>query len=163
MMILIAAVDTNRAIGKGGKLLCHLPVDLQYFKKHTRHQSILMGRKTFESIGKVLPERENFILTHQKKLQISGATCVHSLEEAIKKKHNENLWVIGGAEIYAQCLPFAEKILLTEIQHAFSDADTFFPMLDLTQWEIVNEEFHATSEKNIYPLNFVTYQKIKAK
>jgi dihydrofolate reductase len=122
-----------------------------------------MGRKTFESIGKVLPERENFILTHQKKLQIPGATCVQSLEEAIEKKHNENLWVIGGAEIYAQCLPFAEIILLTEIQHAFSDADTFFPTLDLAQWEMVNEEFHATSEKNIYPLKFMTYQKIKAK
>ncbi len=157
MIILITAIDKNRAIGKQGKLLCHLPLDLNYFKENTLNQSILMGRKTFESIARALPQRENFVLTHQKNLLIPGVTCVNSLEEAIAKKHNENLWVIGGAEIYTQCLPFAEKILLTEIQHEFEGADTFFPALDSTQWKIINEEFYAPSEKNVYPLKFLTY------
>lgn len=160
MINLIAAIDKNRALGKKGELLCHLPLDLSYFKKNTLNQSILMGRKTFESIGRALPQRENFVLTHQKNLQLPGCTCVNSLEEALAKKQHENLWVIGGAEIYALCLPFADKILLTHIEHTFEGADTFFPEIDLKQWNIVCEEFHSVSEKNNYPLRFVTYQKI---
>lgn len=159
MIILIAAIDENRALGKAGKLLCHLPLDLKHFKQNTAHQSILMGRKTFESIGRALPDRKNFIITHQENLQIPGCICVTSLNEALAKKQHEDLWVIGGAEIYALCLPFADKILLTQIEHAFEGADTFFPAIDLTQWKIVSEEFHSISEKNNYPLKFVTYQR----
>ena len=155
MMILIAAVDTHRAIGKEGKLLCHLPLDLQYFKKHTLHQSILMGRKTFESIGKVLPERENFILTHQKKLQIPGATCVQSLEEAIEKKHNENLWVIGGAEIYAQLAPIADEAVVTEIEQNF-EGDAYAPVLN-EAWRETSRESHTASSGMKF--SFVTYQR----
>ena len=155
---LIAAIDQRRAIGKAGKLLCHLPLDLKYFKKNTVNQSILMGRKTFESIGRALPDRENFVLTHQKNLQFSGCICVNSLEEALARKQYEDFWVIGGAEIYALCLPFAHKILLTQIEHCFEDADTFFPELDSAQWKVVSEEFHPVSEKNSYPLKFVAYQ-----
>ena len=159
MIYLIAAIDQHRALGKSGKLLCHLPLDLKHFKQNTLHQSVLMGRKTFESIGRALPERENFILTHQKNLQIPGCVCVNSLEEALTLKQNENLWVIGGAEIYALCLPFAEKILLTQIEHHFEGADVFFPELDSAQWKIISEEFHPISEKNSYSLKFITYQK----
>jgi dihydrofolate reductase len=118
-----------------------------------------MGRKTFESIGRALPDRENFVLTHQKKLLLPGCICVNSLEEALAKKHHEDLWVIGGAEIYALCLPFADKVVLTHIEHAFENADTFFPKIDLMQWKITSEEFHSVSEKNSYPLKFVTYHK----
>lgn len=160
MINLIAAIDKNRALGKNGQLLCHLPLDLKYFKQHTLNQSVLMGRKTFESIGHALPNRENFVLTHQKNLKIPGCICVNSLEEAIAKKQHENLWIIGGAEIYTLCLPFADKILLTHIEHTFEGADTFFPKIDLKQWKIFCEELHPVSAKNSYPLRFVTYQKI---
>src|SRR4051812_33409490 len=101
MIYLIAAIDEHRALGKQGQLLCHLPLDLQYFKKNTINQSIFMGRKTFESIGHALPQRENFVLTHQKNMQLPGCICVNSLEEALVRKQHEDLWVIGGAEIYA--------------------------------------------------------------
>lgn len=160
MIYLIAAIDEQYALGKQGKLLCHLPLDLKHFKKTTLHQSILMGRKTYDTIGRSLPERENFILTHQKDLQIPGCFCVNSLKEALEKKHSEILWVIGGGEIYSQCLPYAEKILLTKIHHTFENADTFFPKLDSKEWEITSEEFHASDEKNSYDFSFVTYQKI---
>lgn len=161
MIILIAAIDKNNALGKAGKLLCHLPLDLKHFKQNTRHQSILMGRKTFESIGHALPNRENFILTQQKDLQIPGCVCVNSLEDALAQKQHEDLWVIGGAEIYALCLPFADRILLTHIEHTFEGADTFFQKIDSTQWKIISEETHSISEKNSYPLKFITYQKTK--
>lgn len=157
---IIAAIDQNRALGKAGKLLCHLPLDLKHFKQNTLHQSILMGRKTGESIGRALPDRENFVLTRQKHLALPGCICVSSLEEALSQIHHEHLWVIGGAEIYTLCLPFAEKMLLTHIEHRFEDADTFFPEIDLTQWQIVSEEFHSVSDKNKYALSFVTYEKI---
>ena len=160
MIKLIAAIDQHQALGKAGKLLCHLPLDLKHFKQNTLHQSILMGRKTFESIGHALPDRENFVLTHQEDLQLPGCVCVNSLEEALAKKQHEDLWVIGGAEIYALCLPFADKILLTQIEHVFEDADTFFPKLDSMQWRIISEELHPVSEKNSYSLRFVTYQTI---
>lgn len=160
MLYLIAAIDQNRALGKAGKLLCHLPVDLKHFKQHTLNQSVFMGRKTFESIGRALPERENFVLTQQKNLHLPGCVCVNSLKEALAKKQHEDLWVIGGAEIYALCLPFADKIFLTHIEHAFEGADTFFPDIDLAKWKIISEERHSISEENRYPLRFVTYQKI---
>lgn len=159
MIILIAAIDENRALGKQGQLLCHLPLDLKHFKQNTLQQSILMGRKTFESIGRALPERENFVITHQKELSLPGCICVTSLEEAIAKKHNENLWVIGGAEIYALCLPFADRILLTHIEHSFEGADTFFPEIDPAQWKVSSKESHSISDKNKYALSFVTYTK----
>ena len=158
--MMIAAVDKNNALGKNGQLLCHLPVDLKHFKQATLHQSVLMGRKTFESIGHALPQRENFVLTHQKNLLLPDCICVNTLEEAILKKNNENLWVIGGAEIYALCLPFTDKILLTHIDHPFKDADAFFPTLDPAQWKIVFKESHPVSEKNNYALKFVTYETI---
>jgi dihydrofolate reductase len=160
MIHLIAAIDEHRALGKQGQLLCHLPLDLQHFKKNTLHQSIFMGRKTFDSIGHALPNRENFVLTHKKDLQLPGCICVNLLEDALAQKQHEHLWVIGGAEIYTLCLPFAEKILLTQIEHVFDGADTFFPELSAAQWKTVSEEFHPVSEKNAYPLKFVTYQKI---
>lgn len=159
MISLIAALDQNRAIGKSGKLLCHLPLDLKHFKENTLHQSVLMGRKTFDSIGHALPERENFVLTHQKDLRIPGCIAVNSVEEAMTQKQNKDLWVIGGAEIYALCLPFADKMVLTHIEYAFENTDTFFPAFDLTQWNIISEETHSISEKNKYPLKFITYSR----
>jgi len=157
---LIAAIDKHRALGKAGELLCHLPLDLKHFKQNTLHQSVLMGRKTWESIGHALPDRENFVLTHQKELKIPECACVHSLQDALAKKNHENLWIIGGAEVYAACLPFVDTLLLTHIEHVFEGADTFFPEINLDQWKIVSEEFHPISEKNSYPLRFVTYQRV---
>lgn len=156
MIGIIAAIDNNNALGANGKLLCHLPLDLKHFKKTTLNQSILMGRKTFESIGRALPQRENFVLTRQKNLQLPGCICVASLDEALVQKHHDDLWIIGGGEIYAQALSFANKMVLTKIHHRFEGADVFFPLIHFSQWKIVEEEFHPASEKNHYPLSFIT-------
>lgn len=160
MIAIIAAIDENNALGKNGQLLCHLPLDLKHFKKTTLHQSVLMGRKTFESIGRALPHRENFVLTRQKELQLLGCICVASLDDALAKKQHGDLWILGGGEVYAQCLPFVDKMVLTRIHHRFEEADTFFPTIDFSQWRIVSEEFHAASAENNYPLTFVTMHRI---
>lgn len=160
MIGIIAAIDNHQALGANGKLLCHLPLDLRHFKQTTLNQSILMGRKTFESIERALPQRENFVLTRQKDVQLPGCICVTSLDEALARKQHDNLWIIGGGEIYAQCLPFADTMVLTKIHHRFASADVFFPPIIFSQWKIVAEEFHPASEKNDYPLSFITMHRI---
>ncbi len=154
---IIAVIDRNRALGKQGKLLCHLPRDLEYFKRNTLHQAILMGRKTFESIGRALPGRENLVLTHKKNAIFSGCTTVHSFEESLCLVKTD-LWIIGGAELYTQGLALADKLYLTQIHHEFDGADTFFPELDPNQWQKTSSEFHEVSEKNAYALTFEIYQ-----
>jgi dihydrofolate reductase len=154
MVIMIAAIDSQRALGKAGKLLCHLPLDLTHFKQHTVHQSILMGRKTFESIGRALPNRENFELTRQENVQIQGCRCVHSLQEALVTRQDESLWVIGGAEIYAQAAPLATTAVVTEIDKPF-DGDAFAPELG-PHWSEVARQSHTAV--NGLPFSFVTYQ-----
>ncbi len=161
MIHVIAAVDERGALGKQGKLLCHVPLDLHYFKKMTQGQSILMGRKTFESIGKALPQRENFVLTRQSSARFLGCITVTSMEEALRQKHSDILWVIGGGEIYQQYLGYADKIFLTKIHHAFDSADTYFPPVDAHQWQKISEKFHQVGEKNAYPLSFQVYQNKK--
>lgn len=159
MIYLIAAIDAHRALGVQGKLLCHLPLDLQYFKKNTLNQAILMGRKTFESIGRALPQRQNFVLTRNKSAVFPGCITVTSVAEAIAQKQSEILWVIGGGKLFIHCLSLADKIFLTQIHHTFEGADTFFPELNSTQWQKISAEHHAVSEKNSYPLTFEVYQR----
>ena len=164
---LIVATAHGNVIGRNNELPWHLPQDLKYFKAVTLGKPIIMGRKTFESIGKPLPGRTNIVVTRQKDWNFSGVLVAKSIEDAIEigqafrgeqNSITEEMMVIGGAEIYALCLPFAHKILLTQIEHCFEDADTFFPELDSAQWKVVSEEFHPVSEKNSYPLKFVAYQ-----
>ena len=132
MLSLIVAASRNGVIGAGGKLPWHLPADLQRFKKLTMGHPILMGRKTFKSIGKPLPGRTNIVITRQEGFQACGAAVAHSLEEALQMCEKEaEVFVIGGAEIYKQALPLADKIYLTRVEQDF-EGDTFLPAIDKT-------------------------------
>jgi len=155
---IIAAVDQNYGLGKDNRLLCYLPADLKYFKKMTMGKPVIMGRKTFLSIGKPLTGRQNIVLSQQVDL-IEGADVVTSFEQAIAKSNNAaELMVIGGAEIFSQALPVADQIYLTLIHHTF-EADVYFPEIDLSSWTCVSEVERPADEKNQYDLTFCHYKR----
>ncbi len=158
---IIVAVAENGVIGHNNQLIWRLPEDLKMFKRLTSGHPIIMGRKTFESIGKPLPNRTSIIITKNPEFQIEGCITVHSLEEAIEAANEieENeAFIIGGAEIYRLALPFADKIYLTEVHHAF-EGDTFFPAIDKELWEEVNRTDHDIDEKHLYKYSFVELEK----
>ena len=129
---IIAAIGKNRELGKNNSLLWHLPNDLPRFKKITRNHPIIMGRKTHESIGRVLPKRLNIIVTRNRDLIVEGALVVHTLDEAIQKAkavEKSEIFIIGGAEIFKSALPLAERLYLTVV-HEGAPADVFFPPYD---------------------------------
>src|SRR5690606_5122657 len=139
---IIVAVSANNAIGKNNQLLWHLPADLKHFKNITSGHTIIMGRKTYESIGKPLPHRRNIVITRQPQLQLAGVEIVHSLDEALALCQNEaEVFVIGGAEIYRQALPLCQRIYLTRV-HKHFDGDAFFPELDYETWQEIEKEDH---------------------
>ncbi|MDQ1085921.1 dihydrofolate reductase [Siphonobacter sp. SORGH_AS_1065] len=152
MVHLVVAVAENGAIGKDNQLIWHLPDDLKQFKKITSGHTIVMGRKTYESIGKPLPNRTNVIITRNPAYQAEGCLVVTSLQEAMEK--DTDIYVIGGAEIYAQALPATDVIHLTEV-HIAVDGDAFFPKLDAGEWVEVSRESHSADEKHAYPFDFV--------
>jgi len=157
MITLIAAVAENNALGKDNQLLWHLPDDFKRFKNLTSGHYIIMGRKTFESFPKPLPNRTHVIITRQKDYAPEGCIIVHSLQEAIAICPKEQeVFVIGGGEIYTQSITVADKIDITKVHHQF-EADTFFPEIDLKQWKLVFEEFHAKDEKHDFDFTFLTY------
>lgn len=160
MITLIAAAAENNALGKDNQLLWHLPDDFKRFKSLTTGHHIVMGRKTFESFPKPLPNRTHIIITRQQEYNYEGCIVVHSLEEALAIcPASEENFIIGGAEIYLQTLPFADKIELTRV-HASFDADAFFPEFNATHWNCVFEEAHAVDEKHNYAFTFQTFTKI---
>jgi dihydrofolate reductase len=158
---LVVAASENNAIGKDNQLLWHLPKDMRFFKNTTWALPILMGRKTFESMGsKLLPGRFNVILTTQKGLTINGAIVVNSLNEAIEyaaKQDYKELMVIGGGQIYEMALPLANKIWLTRV-HTNIQGDTYFPEL-IGNWEKQIIASHAADEKHIYAFDFECWQR----
>jgi dihydrofolate reductase len=158
---LVVAASENNAIGKDNQLLWHLPKDMRFFKNTTWALPIVMGRKTFESMGsKLLPGRLNIILTHQKELQISGAEVVNSLEAAIvlaEKNDYKELMVIGGGQIYEMAMPLASKIWLTRV-HTKIEGDTFFPSLGMC-WEKQVVESHHADEKHAFDFDFECWQR----
>ena len=157
---LIAAIGKNRELGFGNKLPWHLPDDLKRFKEITRGHTVIMGRKTYESMGRLLPERKNIIITRDKSYKASGAVMFSSLEEALKECENEDeAFVIGGGEIFKIALPFAERMYLTHA-NAERPADSFFPEFKKGDWKIVSEEFHPKDEKHEYNFVFTVYEKI---
>jgi dihydrofolate reductase len=161
MISLIAAMDQNRLIGQNNDLPWRLPADLAYFKKVTMGQTIVMGRKTFESIGKPLPGRENVVVTSQEDYQADGVSIVHSIEELLQlNKDGEELFVIGGAHLYEQTLPQADRLYLTEIQEEF-EGDAYFPALDKREWELISKTEGIKDEKNPYLYFFTVYDRIK--
>ncbi|KTD79395.1 dihydrofolate reductase [Legionella waltersii] len=154
---LIAALDEAGGIGLNNQLLCHLPADLQYFKSTTMGKPIIMGRKTFESIGKPLPGRENIILSTTLN-KISGALVIDSLDKALVCLQDApEIMIIGGEKIYKQAITFANRLYITKIHHLFN-ADAFFPKIREDEWHCLRSEFRQHDEKNKYDLTFMLYE-----
>lgn len=154
LISIVVAHATNRAIGKNNQLLWHLPNDLKFFKKITTGHTVIMGRKTFQSIGKPLPNRRNIVITRSQHFQAEGIEVVASIEEALQIcKCEDEIFFIGGGEIYRQILPRTHRIFLTQVQTSI-DGDTFFPELDLNEWHIEELERHPQDEKHSYDFSF---------
>ncbi|CAH1212314.1 IS1595 family transposase ISSsu9 [Paenibacillus allorhizoplanae] len=154
----IFAMDRNRAIGVNNKLPWHLPGDLKFFKNVTMGHPILMGRKTYESIGKPLPGRRNVILTQNTAYQAEGCEVIHSVDEAIDAFRDQELFVIGGAEIFKLFASHVNRMYITYIEDEF-EADTFMSDLDLSNWTLVSSEQGERNEKNPYEYYFRIYER----
>jgi len=161
MIILIAAVAENNALGKNNDLLWHLPNDFKRFKEITSGHYIIMGRKTFESFPKPLPNRTHVIISRQKEYKKEGCIVVENLEKAIAIcPKDENIFVIGGGEIYKQSIDLADQLDITRVHHSF-EADVFFPEIDLTIWELTSEIFNPKDEKHLFDYTFQTFVRKK--
>ncbi len=153
---MIAAVAENNALGKGNKLIWHLPNDFKRFKTLTSGHHIIMGRKTFESFPKPLPNRTHIIITRQKEYQAEGCIIVDSIEKALAAcPKNEDAYIIGGAEIYSLGLPYTDKLDITRIEGNF-EADAYFPEINPKEWEILVSKFNEKDEKHLYNYTFET-------
>lgn len=160
MITIIAALAENNALGKDNKLIWHIPADLKRFKKVTAGHHVIMGRKTFESLGKPLPNRINIIITRNNNYNPKGCIVVNSLQEAIEAtKEDENPFILGGAEIYKQAIEIADKLDLTFVHHQF-EADAFFPEIDKTIWKEMSREDFKADDKNKYNYSFVTFERL---
>lgn len=162
MISIIVAVGKNNEIGRNNDLLWRLPADLKRFKELTTGHAIVMGRKTFESLPNgALPNRRNVVLSRDKSFKPENCTVLSSLDEAfIKLSNEEEIFIIGGGEIYKQALPLADKLYLTRVQAEFPDADTFFPETDRRGWKIISTETFPPDEKNKYAFTFYEYEKV---
>ncbi|WP_128894054.1 type 3 dihydrofolate reductase [Longirhabdus pacifica] len=160
MISLIFAMGENRVIGNNNQLPWHLPADLAFFKKTTMHHPIIMGRKTFESIGKALPGRLNIVVTRDKNYEAEHCTVVHSVDELVKKYGDtkEEVFVIGGAILYESFLPYANKMYITKIEHEF-EGDAFFPKYDEKNWVEIEAHSGVVDEKNMYNYTFFKYER----
>lgn len=157
LLSLIVAAAQNGVIGRDNQLIWHLPDDLKQFKRLTTGHPILMGRKTFESIGKPLPNRTSIVITRNQHWQFEGVIVVNTVEEAIeaaRQTGTEEAFVIGGAEIYQMMLPATDKIYLTEVKADF-EGDAFFRIPDLNEWREVQRTAHTTDEKHAVAFDFV--------
>lgn len=159
---LIAAMDRNRTIGKGNAMPWKLPAEMAFFKANTLGKTVLMGRKTFESLGgKPLPNRRNIVLTRQTDLELPGSEIVHSVEEALRLiPEDEELMIIGGSDIYAQFLPYANKILLTEVETEIIGGDAVFPEFNPKEWRRIVGDRKEPDERNAYAFTFVTHDRL---
>mgnify|MGYP003385870985 CR=1 FL=1 len=160
MISMIVAMADNRAIGKDNELLWHLPKDFQHFKSVTMGKPIIMGRKTFESIGKPLPGRKNIVITRNNDFAAEGVVVVHSIDAALQEsKEFDDVMIIGGASFYQQMLPKVSTLYVTVVHGQF-EADAFFPELKSKDWEIIENIKHEVDEKHAYPFSFITYRRI---
>jgi len=159
---IIAAIAQNNAIGKDNKLLWHIKDDLQLFKKTTLNHVIIMGRKSYESIGRPLPKRTNVVVTRKRDYQPEGVLVFNSLNEVFDhfdKKGEEDVYVIGGGEIYRQSLDDAHVLHISHVDVSIEDADTFFPNTKWDQWEVTHEESYEASDVNDYGFTYKQYVK----
>jgi dihydrofolate reductase len=156
---MIAAVAQNNALGKDNRLVWHLPDDFKRFKQLTSGHHIIMGRKTFESFPKPLPNRTHVIITSQKNYRQESCIIVHSIEEALKAvPHDDDVYIIGGGQIYELGMAFADALEITRV-HADFEADAFFPAIDTNKWQLVKEEFHPKDDRHDYDFTYQTFKK----
>ena len=159
MVSIIVAVASNGVIGDKNSLLWHIREDMVHFRTTTSGHPVIMGRKTYDSIGRPLPKRTNVVITRDANLTIEGCSVVHSLEEAIEMFDSaEEVFVIGGAQIYAQALPLADRIYLTVVGKEY-EGDTSFPAFDYSQWTELSKEDYARGEEYEYPFSFITLER----
>ncbi|MBM6619353.1 dihydrofolate reductase [Bacillus suaedaesalsae] len=160
MISFVVAMDKNRVIGKNNELPWHLPADLAYFKKVTMGKPIIMGRKTHESIGRVLPGRENIIVTRNKEYHAPGCVVIHQIDDIkrLDTESDQELCVIGGAELFRELLPIADRLYITHINHEF-EGDTFFPSLNMVEWKVLSREQGVKNEENSYDYEYVVYER----
>lgn len=158
---MIAAAGENNALGKDNDLLWHLPDDFKRFKELTTGHCIIMGRKTFESFPKPLPNRTHIIITRDTNYKVDHPDCevVHTFEDAIRlTSADEHPFIIGGGEIYTQGEKFAHKLEITRVHEAF-EADTFFPLVDEKLWQLIASEYHPKDERHKYDFTYLTYER----
>lgn len=158
---IIVAVSQDGAIGKNGDLLCHMSADLKRFKSLTTGHSIVMGRRTYDSLPKgALPNRRNIVVTRNPQFTAPGVEVALSLDEAFRLTEGEDeVFVIGGEQIYRAAIDYASRLYLTEIDAHFHGADAFFPEVNLCEWRLLSRESHASDERNPYPYAFVDYER----
>ncbi len=159
---LIAACSTNRVIGVDNDLPWHVPADMRFFMRTTKGHHVIMGRKTFESLGVPLKNRTNIVVTRDPFFIASGVLVTHSISEAldlVRDGEESEVFVIGGGEIYKQSMDLADKIYLTEIDTIIEEGDAFFPEIDPHEWELVSEEPHKADDRNEFAYNFKTFIK----
>lgn len=155
----VVAMDCHRGIGLNNQLPWRLPADLHYFRQLTSYHTVLMGRKTYESIGKPLPNRRNLVLTKQLDYEAPGSEIVHDIEQALNQFPNEELFVIGGAEVYRMLYPRASRLYITYIHHAFA-VDAYFPAFEEDTWHLTSSVMGEQNEKNPYAYEFRVYDKV---
>lgn len=158
----IVAISSNNVIGKDNDLPWYLPADLKYFKKTTLGHPVIMGRKSYESIGRPLPKRTNIIVTRDPFYISSNILVTHSMEEAISLAediNNDEVFIIGGAMIYESSLPYLNRMYITEVQTDI-EGDTFFPEWSQEEWRLVSEDHHTADEKNEFDYAFKVYERI---
>jgi dihydrofolate reductase len=155
---LIAAMADNRVIGRDNHLPWHLPADLAHFKRLTLGKPLLMGRKTWESLPGLLPGRAHLVISRNPNYQAPGAQCFSQLEQALATIQAEEIMVIGGAEIYAQTLPLAQRLYLTQV-HLQAEGDCLFPAFDADDWQLIDRQDHQADAKNPYPYSFLHYSR----
>lgn len=162
MISLIFAMGRNNALGLNNKMPWYLPADFAYFKRVTMGHPVIMGRKTFESLGKPLPGRTNIVVTRNGGYAPEGCVIADSVEMAEQLVKDKDACIIGGAEIYKAFLPVADRLYITEIDHDF-EADTFFPEIDYSQWKLVSSEPGIKDERNTFDYRWLVYEKIDKK
>ncbi|MGA9855489.1 MAG: dihydrofolate reductase [Gammaproteobacteria bacterium] len=159
MLSLVVAAGENNEIGKAGRMPWHLPADLKHFKSITLGKPVIMGRKTFEAIGKPLPERRNIVVSRRPGYSPPGCEVTQSFTDAlVLAAGSAESMVIGGGEIYHEALPRTQRIYLTRV-HAHFDADTFFPAIDTSSWREIAREDHAADMLNAHPYSFITLER----
>ena len=158
-LTIVAAIGENRELGKNNDLIWHLPADLKHFKSLTTGAPIIMGRKTYESIGRPLPKRKNIVISRNPELQIPGCFCFTTIQDAKASLSGEtDAFLIGGGQLYKQYINEVDQLEITEVKESF-EADIFFPKIDLKIWKEQNRVSNFADEKNPYDFDFVTYIK----